>query len=214
MRPTKLCSPHSASTGQLTRRRRPRRPRRAPGRCSRPPGSPRRTRRSPPGRRSSARTRPGPPGRTGPPACRALHPGPDPELRVGADQPLRDAVRCGQEEPVVVAEPERLVGVREDVPGGHDVQHRQRGHRAGVIQGEPVPDPAAAVVADHREPVEARAPASRPAGRRPSPVWRSDVVGRRGRLAAVAVATQVGEDHGVLRPARGATRCQITCVCG
>ena len=194
-----MSRPDQASARPRARAAAPRRagrhrPRRARGRWSLRPGSLRRWRRWSRGRRSSAGT-PRPPGREEPiaPLAPGAELGPKVEVRVGADQPLGQRRRLDQEEPVVVAGREGPIGAGIHRRGRGDVEHGEARHRAGVVERQPVRDPATAVVAGDGEATEAepahhrhlvgghRSLRSRPHGR------------DRGRLRRVAVAAEVGQ---------------------
>jgi hypothetical protein len=127
-------------------------------------------------------------------AAPAAHPAAHPADRVGADLVLGQRLRLGEEEPVPVGEAELQVGRAQGVAGGHDVQHRELGDQVGVVERQPVGYPGAAVVAHDGELVEAELAHHQ----RLVPRHRALGVGlvRRaaGRLAAVAVTAQVGQD--------------------
>ena len=73
-----------------------------------------------------------------------------------------------------------------------------------MVERQAVGDPAAPVVADHREPLEAQLPHHQQLVTGHGPLGVRGVRGVRRRLVAVAIAAQVGEDHGVgLGQARG-----------
>ena len=76
---------------------------------------------------------------------------------VGVDQPLGQVEGLDQEEPPEIAGGELLVGAGVHRGRGRDVEHGQALDRIGVVQRHAVRDPAAAVVADHGEAVEAQA---------------------------------------------------------
>ena len=76
-------------------------------------------------------------------------------LRLVAEHPLRQAVRLDEEEPVEGRGGDLLVRRLEDVPGRHDVEQGEPRHPLGMVEGEPVGDPGAAIVADESEAVEA-----------------------------------------------------------
>ena len=77
-----------------------------------------------------------------------------------------------------------------------DVEHRRAFDRAGVVERHPPRHPPAAVVARHAEAVEAERGHRRDHVRGHRPLAVAGVVVAAGRLAAVAVAAQVGADHG------------------
>jgi hypothetical protein len=127
-------------------------------------------------------------------AAPAAHPAAHPADRVGADLVLGERLRLGEEEPVPVGEAELQVRRAQGVAGGHDVQHRELGDQVGVVERQPVGYPGASVVAHDGELVEAELAHHQ----RLVPRHRALGVGlmRRaaGRLAAVAVTAQVGQD--------------------
>ena len=116
--------------------------------------------------------------------------------RVMADEGFRQAVALDEKEPVVVAGGDLLVDGRKDLVGGHDVEDRQLLDLAGMVEGHPMTDPAAAIVTGDRERLEAerRHHLDLVAGGGSFRVRR--VVGVRGRFAAVAIAPEIGGDHG------------------
>jgi hypothetical protein len=128
-------------------------------------------------------------------AAAGAHPAAHPADGVGADLVLGQRLGLGEEEPVPVAQAECHVDGPERVTRGHDVEHRKFRYRLRVVQGHPMADPGAAVMANHGEAVIAElahhenlVPGHRPLG--------VPVVGRAARrLAAVAIAAQVGEDN-------------------
>ena len=124
--------------------------------------------------------------------------GPDPEAGVGGDQALGDAVRRGQEEPVVVRRGHGPGHVAEDVPGRHDVQDRQAGYGGRVIEDQPVRHPGAPVVADQLELTEAELAHEPDLVAGHGPLGVDQPGGVRGGLAGVAVAAQVGRHHRVV----------------
>jgi len=101
-------------------------------------------------------------------------------------------------EPVKVRldELDRDVGIQ--VIGRDDVEHRQAGHLVGMIESHPVGDPSAAIVPDHGELVEAEALHDLDLVERHRPLRVVGVVLAVWRLAAVAVAAQVGHDHRIV----------------
>jgi hypothetical protein len=124
----------------------------------------------------------------------AAHPAAHPTDWVGAELVLGERLGLGEEEPVPVGEAELHVRRAEGVAGGHDVQHRELGDQVGVVKRQSVAHPGAAVVANHGELVEAELAHDQ----RLVPRHRALGVGLMGRaarrLAAVAIAAQVGED--------------------
>jgi hypothetical protein len=131
-------------------------------------------------------------------APQGAQPAADPAVRVEGEQVLGERLRLGEEEPVPVAEAEFPVGVAEGVPGRHDVEHRELGDRLRVVERHPVADAGAAVVSHHGELLKAQlahhqhlVPGHRALGV-------GLVVAAARGLAAVPVAAQVGEDHGVV----------------
>src|SRR6266487_3642109 len=75
----------------------------------------------------------------------------DVEIRIGADQGLRNRLGPQQEEPVVVC-----LGELAGDPGihrarGNDVEHDELRHRGGVVESHAMSDPSAAVVTDDEE---------------------------------------------------------------
>jgi hypothetical protein len=81
----------------------------------------------------------------------------DVEERVGiaGDQPLRERCRLRQERPVPVGQRQAVVGSRPDLPGGHDVEHRERADPIRMVQSHPVGHAAATVMTGDGEAIEA-----------------------------------------------------------
>jgi len=111
---------------------------------------------------------------------------------------LGDAVRYSQEEPVVIDQAHRPAHVAEDMPGGHDVQHRQPLDGLRVIQRQPLRDPGAAIVADQAEPAEAELAHQPDLILRHEPFRVRTASGVRPRLGRVSVAAQVSRHDGVV----------------
>lgn len=126
-----------------------------------------------------------------------IHPSTDPEVGIGADEVFGDVVAGSEEVPVVVAEPEVGVGLLEGVTRGYDVQNGQGRDGLRMVQSEAVPDPAPAVVAHDGEAVEAQFPHHQKLVVRHRALGIGTVVGIRGRLVAVTIATQVSQNHSV-----------------
>ena len=97
-----------------------------------------------------------------------------------------------------VAEAKVLVGGPQGVPGGDDVEDGELGDRPRVVQGHAVGDARAPVVARHGEALEAEFAHHQDlvVGHRALGV--GVMGGAAGRLAAVAVTAQVGEDDHVV----------------
>ena len=131
-------------------------------------------------------------------AAQGAQPAADPAVGVVAEHLLWERLRLGEEEPVPVAEAEFSAGVLEGVPGRDDVQHRELGDRVRVVKRHPVSDPGAAVVARHGELIEAQIAHHQYLVPRHGALAVGLVAGAAGGLAAVAVAAQVGQDHGVV----------------
>jgi hypothetical protein len=131
-------------------------------------------------------------------AAQGAQPAADPAVGVVAEHLLGERLRLGEEEPVPVSEAEFPAGVLEGVPGRDDVQHRELGDRIRVVECHPVTDPGAAVVARHGELLKAQIAHHQHLvpGHRALAVGL--VAGAAWGLAAVAVATQVGQDHGMV----------------
>ena len=94
-------------------------------------------------------------------------------LGARGDQPLGERRRLGEEEPGPVVERGLRGHALELVDGRHDVEHAEPVDDPGVVERHPVADPAAAVVADDREALEARAAPSARRARPPSRACRS-----------------------------------------
>ena len=88
--------------------------------------------------------------------------------------------------------------VRVEVMGRDDVEHAEPGDLVGVIERHAVADAPAAIVAHHRELVEAETLHHLDLIERHRALRVIDVILAVGRLAAVAVAAQVGRDHRVV----------------
>jgi len=131
-------------------------------------------------------------------AAQGAQPAVDPAVGIGAEHLLGERLRLGEEEPVPVGEAEFPAGVLEGVPGRDDVQYRELGDRIRVVERHPVTDPAAAVVARHGELLKAQIAHHQHLvpGHRALAVGL--VAGAAGGLATVAVAAQVGQDHGMV----------------
>jgi hypothetical protein len=131
-------------------------------------------------------------------AAQGAQPAADPAVGVIAEHLLGKRLRLGEEEPVPVAKAEFSVGVLEGVPGRDDVQYRELGDHIRVVECHPVTDPGAAVVARHGELLKAQIAHHQHLvpGHRALAVGL--MAGAAGGLAAVAVAAQVGQDHGVV----------------
>ena len=97
-----------------------------------------------------------------------------------------------------VDEPELLVGAPPHLGRRDDVEDGQLRHPVRVVEREAVRTPAAAVVAADAEALEPELPHHRDHVARHRALRVRLVVGRRRRLRALAVAAQVGRDHGVL----------------
>jgi hypothetical protein len=103
-----------------------------------------------------------------------------------------------KEEPVPVSEAEGHVGPPKGLAGGDDVQHGQLTDSVGVVEGQAVGAAGAAVVPGHSKPLEAELAHHLNLVAGHGPLGVRLVVRGCGRLAAPAVAAQVGGDHGEL----------------
>ena len=120
---------------------------------------------------------------------------PEEEIRIGADQPLRQAIGLREEIPVPVAEPEGHVGAPEMLGGRQDVEHRQLQHALRVVERQAIGAAPAAVVPGDEERLEPELAHHRDLVARHRPLRVRRVVGRGRRLRAVAVAAQIGRHH-------------------
>ena len=93
---------------------------------------------------------------------------------------------------------ERQRHVRVEVMRRHDVEHREAGHAIGVIERHAMADAAAAIMADECELLEPELAHDLDLIERHRALGVVGVILAVRRLAAVAVATQVGDDDGVV----------------
>ncbi len=117
-------------------------------------------------------------------------------LGVGVDEALRQVIGLDEEEPVEIALGRLLGEVPVLVEGRQDVHEDDLGDGVGVVEGHAVGDARAAVVPDHGEAVEAELLHHPHLIRGHGALRVGRVVGRGLGLGAVAVAAQVGGDHG------------------
>src|SRR6266853_1417913 len=75
----------------------------------------------------------------------------DVEIRIGADQGLRNRFGPQQEEPVVISLGELAGYACVHFARGHDVEHGDLFHRSRMVQGHSMRDPSSAVVTDDEE---------------------------------------------------------------
>ena len=115
---------------------------------------------------------------------------------IGRDQPLRQRRRLDQEEPPEVPRGEVLVRPRVHGRRRRDVDHGEAGHGGGVVERHAVGDASAAVVAGDGEAVVPERAHQRHLVLRHAALGVGDMALPAVRLAAVAVAAQVGRDHG------------------
>ena len=127
----------------------------------------------------------------------------------------REGLGLGEEVPVPVGAGDPLpVGVHEHGVGWNDGQDGQAENGGRVVEGEAVSGSAAAVVADHVEAIEAEGAHERELVVGHGPERIVGVVGQAVGLGGVAVASQVGADHGVVPGQRGGYAAHIALVWG
>jgi hypothetical protein len=133
----------------------------------------------------------------------AADPAAHPAVGIGADLVLGERLGLGEEVPVPVGEPEVQVGRAQRVPGGDDVKDGDLRHRLGAVKRHPVGHPGAPVMADDRELLEAEVAHHQRLVARHRPLGVALVRRAAGRLAAVTVAAQIGQDDRVVQGENG-----------
>src|SRR6266568_6407854 len=124
----------------------------------------------------------------------------DVEIRIGADQGLRNRLGPKQEEPVVIG-----LGELAGDPGihrarGNDVEHGELRHRGGVVESHAMRDPSAAVVTDDEERFMTQGAHRLDLVLGHGALGIVGMVGKPVGFFAVSVTAQIGGDH--LEPLR------------
>jgi hypothetical protein len=125
-------------------------------------------------------------------------------LDVVAQLVLRNRRRPEIAEPVIVGLNERQRDVRVQVMRRDDVEHRESGDPIGMVERQPMGDTSATIVTEDSELFEPELAHHFDLIERHGTLGIILVIDPVGRLAAVAVAAQIGHDHGVVpRQVRG-----------
>src|SRR5882672_11097112 len=117
------------------------------------------------------------------------------EIRIGADQGLRNRFGPQQEEPVVIGLGELAGYACIHFARGNDVEHGDLLHRSGMVQRHAMRDPPSAVVTDDAERLMTQGAHRLDLVLGHGALGIIDVVGKPVGLLAVAVAAQVRGDH-------------------
>src|SRR6266853_2528887 len=119
----------------------------------------------------------------------------DVEIRIGADQGLRNRFGAQQEEPVVIGLGELAGYARVHFARGNDVEHGDLFHRSGMVQRHAMRDPPSAGVTDDEERFMTEGPHRLDLVLRHGALGIIRMIGKPVGLLAVSVTAKVRGDH-------------------